>query len=297
MISSIDKCVVAFNQVLADFVRDVNKADAGLKAENRKVYSTISMYSHDEIKLFLERVSLTEPAPEGGNLTGFKILSTGDFDALCQATNDTTGVKRFALTLCALGKAYEVLTLDSTPGEALNLVDTDLLLGVLTLIRDPETIDKARESIDEFQDPVKSWLVELVESYRAPIEDDTSGKFDHSALENTMIGSIAKEVVSELDMSEMPNDIKSIDDVFKAMGNSGQGGNNLIGNIVSKVGSKLQDKMANGGLKQQDLLKEAFSMFGPLMGDVMKNMPNNSAKRQTTTKERLQKKLAERGSV
>ena len=302
MMTPMDKCVVAFNGFLADFVRDINKANKDMKALNRVAYSAISMYSHDEVKLLLERADNflgVVVSHEGGatsfeNFDDLKILSTGTIGEISTRTLDTDTVKRYALILCSLASSYFI-------GEAL---DIDKVLEVISQSRESDTLSMARETLGGFADApvVKNFLTALVDVSSASAEEPTEeGKLpfnlDPGMLDNTTIGSIAKEVVAELDMNQMQG-IGSIDDIFKAMGKSGGGGtgdgNNLIGNIVSKVGAKLQDKIANGGLNQQDLIKEAFGMFGPLMGDVLKNMPNNSMKRQTTTKERLKKKLAEK---
>ena len=87
--------------------------------------------------------------------------------------------------------------------------------------------------------------------------------------------------------------IGSIEDVFKPNGSGG----NVIGSIVSKLGEKLQTKLASGSVNQQDLIKEAFGMFSPFMGDLLKNMPNSPIKREMSARDRLKKKLADREKV
>ena len=104
-------------------------------------------------------------------------------------------------------------------------------------------------------------------------------------LKNTKIGNLAKEISEEIDLSslkiEKPEDILNM----KSLGE-----NNLLTNIISKVGSKIHQKIDNGELKHEDLMKEAMSMlsmFGkdakgggpaadilnnPMFKDVMKNM-------------------------
>ena len=41
---------------------------------------------------------------------------------------------------------------------------------------------------------------------------------------------------------------------------------NMIGDLVSKVGVKLQEKFNDGSMKQEDLVKEAMSMMSMMGG-------------------------------
>lgn len=111
---------------------------------------------------------------------------------------------------------------------------------------------------------------------------------DMSFLEKSKIGKIAKEISDEIDISS----IKNPEDVL----NFADPKNNVIGDIVSKVGSKIHNKLSNGELNQEDLLSEAFGLlnsFGgkipgganlsdilnnPMMKNMMSNMTNQFAK-------------------
>ncbi len=131
-----------------------------------------------------------------------------------------------------------------------------------------------------------------------------------SFMQNSEIGSIAKEITDELDISSL--NIQKPEDLLDFKNN------NVIGNIVSKVGSKLQEKFDNKELSHEELLREAMSMLGnlgaggsgmlnnPLMQEMMKAgaaaQGTKGAKvRMDTTKlnnmaarERLRRKLDER---
>ena len=85
-------------------------------------------------------------------------------------------------------------------------------------------------------------------------------KFEESFL-NSNIGNLAKEISQDLDLSDLKN-LESPDDLMKTlMGGGGEGG---LGNIIQKVSSKLQNKMANGQLDEAALMKEATQMMGML---------------------------------
>lgn len=92
-------------------------------------------------------------------------------------------------------------------------------------------------------------------------------------LENSKIASLAKEITGEIDLSNLhidkPEDISKLMDMSE--------GNNFLGNIVSKVSSKITEKLNTGELKQEDLMSEAMSVMGALnngdgLGGLLKNM-------------------------
>jgi len=87
-------------------------------------------------------------------------------------------------------------------------------------------------------------------------------KFEDSFL-NSSIGNLAKEISEDLDM----NDFKGMEDPNDLMKNlfGGVGGENgNLGNIIQKVSSKLQTKLASGQLNEEMLMKEASQMMGML---------------------------------
>ena len=91
----------------------------------------------------------------------------------------------------------------------------------------------------------------------APTDDKP---IDMSFLENSMIGKIAKEISEEIDISG----IKKPEDVL----NFADPKNNVIGDIVNKVGSKIHSKLSNGELKQDELLSEAFGLLNSFGGKI-----------------------------
>lgn len=144
-----------------------------------------------------------------------------------------------------------------------------------------------------------------------------------SMLENTKIGNLAKEISEEIDISSL--NIEKPEDLL----NMGQNG--MLGNIISKVGQKIHQKMEKGELKHEDLMGEAVSMLGmlgmggkgagaagganplagmlnnPMLKNVMKNMggmdglanlasmmSNSDKAKSSAVKDRLRKKLEKR---
>ena len=317
MMTPSEKSVVAFNRFLADFIKDINKASPELKALNRPVYSSISMYSTEHIASLIDRTGgdAFQTLDLGEQqLSALPILATATLGKIIESIeSDSVTITIYALVLLAIATLYK------DPASSHEIVHETL--GIISQIQDLDTTDNTtelEERIEKIKDTHKDLyaLLNKMASVASSDESDESDEekeaadnnnskpklpfdIDPGMLENTMIGSIAKEVVAELDMQQLAGataGVSSIDDIFKAIGGGGGASetSNLIGSIVSKVGAKIQDKMTNGGLNQQDLVKEAFSMFGPFMGDMMKNMPNNNTKRNLSTKDRLKKKFEER---
>ena len=80
------------------------------------------------------------------------------------------------------------------------------------------------------------------------------------SLENSKIASIASEISKEIDLSgtENPMDLLNLENLGD--------GNSVLGNIVSRVGSKIQAKLASGEISQQDLLGEAVGCLKAFEG-------------------------------
>lgn len=323
MISPKDKCFVTFNRFLTDFVRDINKASDVLKKRNKSnKLNVIESCSPKYIETFIENAkksgafaavasSVADGSPEGGLLLKNDALlslmvlpetTVADiFELLNKKSESTCAVKEYVLLFLI------VASLVSTSNE--DVID-DVITLVARIQGDEDAADGGDDAVttaiqgaSKLTADVRHLLLELHwtvcvgddgEDGNAEANSSASGNtnspfnIDPRMLENTTIGDIAKEVAQELDVSNMEG-IRSMEDVFKNTGNG-----NVIGNIVSKVGSKLQEKIANGNINQQDLIKEAFGMFSPFMSDMLKNMPNNATKRSLSTRERLKKKLSER---
>jgi hypothetical protein len=76
-----------------------------------------------------------------------------------------------------------------------------------------------------------------------------------------MICNLAKEISDEIDVSNLKVD--NPEDILKLMDFSSS--NNIVGDIIKKVSTKIHDKISNGQLKQEDLFGEAMNMMS-MMG-------------------------------
>ncbi len=123
------------------------------------------------------------------------------------------------------------------------------------------------------------------------ITDETKNSDVENLFNNGIISDIAKELTNELDLDNM--NMGNPQNMNEAFGNIMGGGGGDFFNLISKVGEKIQKKVENGQINQNDLIKEAQKMMGGLqnpqqMANVMKNKGKES------TKDRLRRKLQER---
>lgn len=130
---------------------------------------------------------------------------------------------------------------------------------------------------------------------------------------DSKIANLAKEISDEIDVSSL--NIKNPEDIMKMMDFSS--GNNVMGDIIKKVSSKISNKIEKGELGQEELLGEAMSMMGksgglgglsglfnnPMMSEVMKSMKKgkpmqtkNDVFTKASTRDRLRKKLDKKKS-
>jgi len=80
------------------------------------------------------------------------------------------------------------------------------------------------------------------------------------SIEDTSLGRLAKEILADVDIEKLQKSMGENGDVLKAIGDPNSGFSDLISNVSSKMASK----MANGELKQENLLQDAMK-FASLM--------------------------------
>lgn len=116
------------------------------------------------------------------------------------------------------------------------------------------------------------------------------------ALTNSSIGDLAKEIASDINIDNI--NVSRPEDLFNGENS------HLIGDIVGKVTSNLQKKMANGSLNQDKIMSEAMSLLGTMGGgnnDMLKNMMSMmgggggaGSHSSSRARDRLAKKFAKR---
>ena len=182
-------------------------------------------------------------------------------------------------------------------------------------IDENEFKNKLEETISQMGD-----LFENTDASKINVEDlpDPEKLHDHiSGLLEGHLGCLAKEIAEETanEMNLNLNDVSSVGEVFKELfKNPGK-----LMKIVKKVGSKLDEKLKSGEIKESDLLKEASelmkkmgktpgmnSLFGKMGLPIGKNTRINKNAfqahmqrniRQAAMRERMKEKIASRNTT
>ena len=142
------------------------------------------------------------------------------------------------------------------------------------------------------------------------------GNLNMSEMFNGTIGTIAQEVIQDLDMKEL--DLGDPSELLSNLLSGKIDDNNGLMGMVKNITDKIHTKISDSGVKEEDLVKEAESMMGnlqnmtknnPLMSnlsEMFKNMPgaapggmpknaqvkvDNNKVRLHSTRERLRRKL------
>jgi hypothetical protein len=188
------------------------------------------------------------------------------------------------------------------------------VVSALSMIQNGESTGSMLEEI--MDDDIKSLLVKISPLHK---KTDTAG-IDLGSMfggiaDGSKICNLAKEISEEIDISNLK--IDKPEDIMKMMDFSGS--NNVMGDIIKKVSTKITDKISNGELKHDELLNEAMSMMGmmgkglgglgglgdmlnnPMVSEIMKSMKKGKPMQTRTdvvskqdTRARLRKKLEER---
>ena len=106
-------------------------------------------------------------------------------------------------------------------------------------------------------------------------ESSNSDPFNVGGLTDTSIGKLAKDIVSDLDLSKIKQSIEKDGDILSALGSKESG----LGDLLSNVSKKMSDKLASGEINQQELLGDALKFAGNIGGGGKKGsgMPDLSS--------------------
>jgi hypothetical protein len=140
-----------------------------------------------------------------------------------------------------------------------NFEDDTILEKVLDIIKTIQENEEVDEKLKEvLDDDISNILLKLKTVLYCP-KDKSDNPF--SMLENSKIGSLAKEISNEINIGDL--NISSPEQLLDFSNFTSS--NNVLGNIISKVSDKIQNKISNGEISQTDLVNEALSFVG-MMG-------------------------------
>jgi hypothetical protein len=139
----------------------------------------------------------------------------------------------------------------------------------------------------------------LMKNFETAFNPENMKETDKSFMnDNPLLSELADEISKEIKIPDSFKNIKNPQDIFKMMFN--QEGKDFMEEMVKSVGGKIQNKIKNGELNEQDLFAQAQQMMGtvfnnnpmfagmPGMGGTVETAEDTKAK-----KDEMRKKLKE----
>lgn len=306
-----DKVIFTFNKFFYDLVQDLKEEAPELKNTIKKNYKVKNNTSSENFDIFVESLRANEAhnkilVANVDNL--FDLQEVLDMyivkeitvsDVLKHVKSDYHNILKSFILIFVLMYNLSVM-IEKTETDADVLFDK-----TIHVLREMQHNKPFEELLDDIvDDDIKTLLLDInsvLVINKDTKEENSESKGDTlvDMIENTKIGEIAKEISKDIDLSnlnlEKPEDILN----FK--------NNNVLGDIVTKVGSTLQSKFEKGEIKHEELLKEAMGMLGSMGGSSILNNPlfkdlakgskvrvDKNKVDALSTKERLRRKLAEK---
>jgi hypothetical protein len=238
------KVAYAFNKFYLDLINDVKSYDEELKKLVKAKFKVFDKTAVSHIEGFRSQILLNKD-----DMDAVEMIPGMRTSVLIEDMDEANRniMKSYYYIFKCLANIYD----DDDEG----MIDV-----VLDIIRKVRNGDDATSEIDGVvDDDLKNDLVSLrdvlVDVTKKPSVEDTMKMF-----ENSMIGSLAKEISEEINVKDL-----NIEDPSELLNFQNMtGSNNVLGNIVSKVSTKIQTKIQDGQLNQGDLISEAMSMIGML---------------------------------
>ena len=277
------KVILTFNKFYISLIKDLKASNDDTKVIIKKNYKIIDKLSEDYINFFNEQFgdNLNVFINENEDITilndKFIAKDVTIKSILDTITNDID--KKVFWNYCYILTAIllinrEVTTLKDKEDNESELEQTDLLfnkvVGVLSKIQTGEDyqyildeildddIKNVLSKVDKFTTNIKEEPIQSEENENKTNENKTNENNPFGQMEGSMICNLAKEISNEIDVSNIKVD--KPEDILKLMDFTAS--NNIVGDIIKKVSSKIHDKISSGQLKQEDLFGEAMSMMG-----------------------------------
>jgi hypothetical protein len=248
------KVIYSFNIFYLDFLTDLKKYNDESKQLVRKHYKVFDKASPQYFERF--QTSLLEHV---NNAEEVEMLPEASFISI----KSNVGVLEESVLKSYLCIFRALVSIYSDEDETI----LETVLDVIKTIQDPSQNDEVinHKMKDILDDDLAKILGDLKDLHKVETsEEDDRNVFN--MIEKSKIGSIAKEISNEIDISSLP-----LDSPEKLLDISNlSSSNNVLGNIISQVSTKIQKKIEDGQISQTELVNEALSLVG------MMNQGNNS---------------------
>ena len=273
-----DKLIKSFNKILKQFLKELDKSFPELNIKSIKEYKNLDdkedkflLYFMNQIEENIGKISKQDETLFDQEDTFF--LRDINFGLIWKSNiseNNKQAIWKFLQTMYLIGKPF-IANKDDIQSVIENFND---------IISDKTVQDK--DLLTNIQDQSQH-ILSIIENLhqerdKRRAEGKSEGmKFEGDLpdfIENSKIGKLAQELSSELNMEEFGfgnvEESGNPQDIFKNV--LGQNPQKLMG-LIQSVGSKIQDKLSDSDLSQEDLLGEAQQMMSSLGGnDMMANI-------------------------
>lgn len=331
------KIVFTFNKLFYDLVRDAKESSADIKAVVKKHYKVKDLTSNANFEAFLgavpEEVLTAAARPGAGStllktpaLTSMEIFKGGvTVGQVAAAGLDANTLASYIYCFILLAHVYDAATKDTSENSN-NDADADAdgndsdteaadtlfeaVMSAISCIQHKQDVTLILDQI--IDDDIKNTLVNLKEVMALKVDtpananasSDTSNSASSSEpmlppgmeglanmLEGSKIADLAKEITADIDLSKI--NVERPEDMLKVITDQ-----NIMGDIIGKVGGKIQQKMQSGEIRQEDFVKEAMGMLGgmknnPMFANIMKQF-NPGEMKKMSTRDRLRKKYEQK---
>jgi hypothetical protein len=269
------KIAYAFNTFFLNFIADLKENDASIKEEIRAVYKVFDKFSLDHVRHLNGQIEAASDA-DGAIKPFVKCDLTIDDIVARVGEDDVDTVKSYVIIFRILGHMFR--DSDKHTSDTLTVIlkrihqirnrDQDITYDeilddtLVNLLKDLDCVVAAAST-------VRIDLNDIANAKGPSVPEDAFHLF-----ENSMIGNLAKEISEEINIKDLnvtdPAELLNLENLTNS--------NNVLGQIVSKVSSKIQNKINSGNLCQSDLVSEAMNLMGMMQSssapgsDVLKNL-------------------------
>jgi hypothetical protein len=286
-----EKITYVFNKVYLNLLKDIKKKDISFRTVVKSHYRVFDKKSDEYIDELITNMSNSIDTclfNDSDVLDNVDILNVMLFkeitinDILRKAIKDDDTDKNTFRYYMLILLLMAFLKKDSMDEEKKNI----LLNASIRIIG---RLDKKQLSIEEFQtmldsegivdDDISKVLRKILENRSEVIEITDSdvplntGFPDMDLLKNSKIGNLAKEISESINLSDL--NLGKIDegefDINRIIGGDNQ---EVLGNIIQSVGSKISEKMRNGEINQSELMSEAIGIMGKMNTSGVMGMDN-----------------------
>ena len=250
------KVIYAFNMFYLEFLNDVKKQNDEIRKTIRSHFKVFDKSSNDHFENVKNSINNNKD-----DISKVELLPNMSLEQINELLGESE--KKVVESYFYIFAILISIVDDS---------DETILETLLSIIKDIQAGKNVDDQLKEvLDDELNQYLVKLsslLSTNSSSPSDEESNIF--GMLENSQIGSLAKEISSEIDIKDLnlENPAQLLD--LTNLSNS----NNVLGNIISKVSTKIQDKIENGQLSQADLVNEAMSFVGMMNKNGSSDMSN-----------------------